>query len=153
MTGIISYIKDGTHDKNLWKLKHQELIWAFTRYYEAEELQSFFHPMTDEQIPFKNLVMTHYRKASNADELADLCGYGIHTFRRIFKKEFGIPVYQWLIQKRAERIKYRLSMPYISLSDIIDEFNFSSPQHFNSFCKQYLGDTPTNIRKNLTVKR
>lgn len=145
--GIISYITDEAHDTDLWELKHKELIWVFTRYYNIEELRAFFHPMIDEQIPFKSLVMTNYRKANNTEELAELCGYGIHTFRRIFKNEFDIPVYRWLIQKRAEHIKYRLSMPYIPLSDIIDEFNFSSPQHFSSFCKQYLGDTPGNIRK------
>ena len=147
ISGIVSYLTDETHDNDLWKLKHKELIWGFTRYYEAEELQSFFHPMTDEQVPFRNLVMTHYRKANNTEELAELCGYGVHTFRRIFKNEFGTPVYRWLIQKRAENIRYRLSMSYIPLSDIIDEFNFSSAQHFNSFCKQYLGDTPGNLRK------
>lgn len=147
INGIISYITDETHDADLWELKHKELIWVFTRYYGAEELQSFFHPMTDEQVPFRNLVMTHYRKANNTEELAKLCGYGVHTFRRVFKNEFGVPVYHWLIQKRAEHIKYRLSMSYIPLSDIIDEFNFSSAQHFNSFCKQYLGDTPGNLRK------
>ena len=103
--------------------------------------------MTDEQVPFRSLVITHYRKANNTVELAELCGYGVHTFRRIFKNEFGTSVYQWLIQKRAEHIKYSLSMSYIPLSDIIDEFNFSSAQHFNSFCKQYLGDTPGNLRK------
>lgn len=147
VNGIVSYLTDEAHDSDLWKLKHKELIWAFTRYYNAEELRSFFHPMTDEQIPFKNLVMAHYHKANNTEELAKLCGYGIHTFRRTFKTEFGISVYQWLIQKRAERIKYRLSMSYIPLSDIIDELNFSSAQHFTSFCKKYLGDTPGNIRK------
>ena len=147
ISGIISYLTDETHDNDLWKLKHKELIWGFTRYYEPEELQSFFHPMTDEQVPFRNLVLTHYRKANNTEELAKLCGYGVHTFRRIFKNEFGVPVYHWLIQKRAEHIKYRLSMSYIPLSDIIDEFTFSSAQHFNSFCKQYLGDTPGNLRK------
>lgn len=141
ISGIISYLTDEMHDNDLWKLKHKE------RYYEPEELQSFFHPMTDEQVPFRNLVLTHYRKANNTEELAELCGYGVHTFRRIFKNEFGTPVYRWLIQKRAEHIKYRLSMSYIPLSDIIDEFNFSSAQHFNSFCKQYLGDTPGNLRK------
>lgn len=149
VTGIVSYLTDGTYDSDLWKLKHKEVIWAFTRYYDAEELRSFFHPMLDEQIPFKNLVMTHYRKANNTEELAKLCGYGIYTFRRIFKTEFGTPVYQWLIQKRAEHIKFRLSRPYIPFSDIIDEFNFSSAQHFNSFCKQYLGDTPGNLRKGM----
>ena len=147
ISGIISYLTDEMHDNDLWKLKHKELIWGFTRYYEPEELQSFFHPMTDEQVPFRNLVLTHYRKANNTEELAELCGYGVHTFRRIFKNEFSVPVYRWLIQKRAEHIKYRLSMSYIPLLDIIDEFNFSSAQHFNSFCKQYLGDTPGNLRK------
>ena len=147
MTGIVSYLTDETHDTDLWKLKHKELIWVFTRYYDVEELRSFFHPMTDEQVPFRNLVLTHYRKANNTEELAELCGYGVHTFRRIFKNEFATPVYRWLIQKRAEHIKYRLSMSYIPLSDIIDEFNFSSAQHFNSFCKQYLGDTPGNLRR------
>ena len=147
MNGIISYITDETYDSELWYIKHKELIWGFTRHYGAEELRSFFHPMTDEQVPFRSLVITHYRKANNTVELAELCGYGVHTFRRIFKNEFGTSVYQWLIQKRAEHIKYRLSMSYIPLSDIIDEFNFSSAQHFNSFCKQYLGDTPGNLRK------
>lgn len=93
----------------------------------------------------------HYRKATNTEELAELCGYGLHTFRRLFKKEFGVPVYQWLIKKRAENIRYRLSQSFVPLTDIIDEFNFSSAQHFSSFCKQYLGDTPGNLRKAMQV--
>lgn len=147
MSSVESYIMDETHDQPIWHLKHKELIWWFTRYFHADELRSFFHPMIGEQVPFKSLVLTHYRKANNTEELAEFCGYGVHTFRRIFKNEFDVPVYRWLIQKRVEHIKYRLSMPYIPLSDIIDEFNFSSPQHFSSFCKQYLGDTPGNLRK------
>lgn len=147
ISGIVSYLTDGTHDNGLWKLKHKELIWVFTRYYDAEELQSFFHPMTDEQVPFRNLVMTHYRKANNTEELAELCGYGVHTFRRTFKNEFGVPVHQWLIKKRAENVNFRLSQTYIPFSDIIDEFNFSSPQELNRFCKANIGDTPSNIRQ------
>lgn len=151
MDTVATYITDETHDSDLWKLKHKELIWVFTRYYTAEELRIFFHPMTGEQIPFRNLVLTHYRKANNTEELAGLCGYSIHTFRRVFKKEFDIPVYQWLIKKRAENIRYRLSQFFVPLTDIIDEFNFSSAQHFSSFCKQYLGDTPGNLRKAMQV--
>ena len=147
--GIGYYIADKTHDFDLWTLKHKELIWGFTRYYQAEELRSFFHPMTGQQVPFKSLVLTHYRKANTTEELADLCGYGIHTFRRIFKKEFGISVYQWLIQKRAENIRYRLSQTYIPFVDIIDEFNFSTPANLSNFCKKYLGDTPSNLRKRM----
>ncbi|WP_227472024.1 helix-turn-helix domain-containing protein [Parabacteroides bouchesdurhonensis] len=147
ISGIVSYLTDETHDNELWKLKHKELIWVFTRYYDVEELQTFFHPMTGEQVPFRNLVMTHYRKANNTEELAELCGYGVHTFRRIFKNEFGVSVHQWLIKKRAENVNFRLSQIYIPFSDIIDEFNFSSPQELNRFCKANIGDTPSNIRQ------
>lgn len=147
MSSIAAYITDDTHDADLWKLKHKELIWVFTRYYAAEELRPFFHPMTDEQVPFRSLVLTHCRKANNAEELAAFCGYGIYTFRRLFRKEFGTPVHQWLMQKRAENVNYRLSQPYIPFSDIIEEFNFSSPQQFNRFCKLSLGDTPSNLRQ------
>lgn len=144
---IVLYLMDSTEDPELWQTKHKELVWIFTRYYPAEELRSFFYPMTDEQVPFRNLVMTHYRKANNTEELAELCGYGVHTFRRIFKNEFGVPVHQWLIKKRAENVNFRLSQIYIPFSDIIDEFNFSSPQELNRFCKANIGDTPSNIRQ------
>ena len=85
INGIISYITDETYDADLWELKHKELMWVFTRYYDVEELQAFFHPMTDEQIPFKSLVMTHYRKANNTEKLATLCGYGLCSCLRYAK--------------------------------------------------------------------
>lgn len=147
MNSVAFYIDDQTHDSLLWQLKHKELIWIFTRYFSVEELRSFFHPMTDEQVSFKSLVISHYRKANKTEELAALCGYGVHTFRRLFKNEFGLSVYKWLIQKRAEHIKYRISQTDTPFADIIREFNFSSPQHLNTFCKKYLKDTPGNIRK------
>lgn len=146
----ILYIRDGQSDPSVWIIKHMELIWIFTRYYSDKELYSFFYPMMDEQIPFKSLVLAHYRKANRSEELANLCGYGIYTFHRTFKKEFGISVHQWLIKKRAENVKYRLSQTFISFTDIMDEFNFSSPQHFSHFCKKHLGDTPKSLRQKLT---
>lgn len=147
MQSVSHYLTDSTGDIPLWHLKHKELIRLFSRYYGAEELQSFFYPMTGEEVPFKSLVLAHYMKAHDTQEFADLCGYGVITFRRIFKEEFGVSVYQWLIQKHSEHILYRLSFPYIPFRDIMEEFNFSSPQQFNRFCKANLGDSPTNLRK------
>lgn len=62
-------------------------------------------------MPFKSLVLAHYQKAEYTDKLAEMCGYGLHTFRRIFKKEFGISLYKWLNQKRAEHITIRETDP------------------------------------------
>lgn len=149
MDGVGGYISDETHEPSLWNLKHKELIWLFTKYYTPEELRLFFHPMTDEEVPFRSLVLAHYRKAEYTDTLAEMCGYGLYTFRRMFKKEFGMSPYKWLTLKRAEHVRHRLSLPYIPFADIIEEFHFSSAGHFSNFCKQYLGDTPTNLRNAL----
>ena len=146
MEGVEGYISDEKHEPALWNLKHKELIWLLPQYYSKEELQLFFHPMTDEQIPFKSLVLAHYRKAEFTDKLAEMCGYNLYTFRRIFKKEFGVSVHRWLTQKRAELIRYRLSLEYIPFSDIIKEFHFSSAQQFNRFCRDNLKDNPSSIR-------
>lgn len=150
MDGINGYLGDATYDPTLWRLKHKELIWLFTKYYSSEELQLFFHPMTDEEIPFKSLVLAHYRKAEYTDRLAEMCGYQLHTFRRKFKEEFGVSTHRWLTIKRAEIVRHRLSLDYIPFSDILAEFRFSSPQQFNRFCKDNLGDSPLNLRRKYT---
>lgn len=115
MQSICHYLTDSTGDLLLWHLKHKELIRLFSRYYAAEELQAFFHPMTGEEVPFKSLVLAHYMKANDTRELADLCGYGVATFRRIFKEEFGTAVYNGMIQKRRS-ISYTAFLFPISLS-------------------------------------
>lgn len=147
MDGVGGYISDETYEPALWSLKHKELIWLFTKYYKPEELRLFFHPMTDEDVPFKSLVLAHYRKTEYTDILSRMCGYKLYTFRRLFKKEFGISAHKWLTKKRAELIRYRLSFEYIPLSDIIEEFHFSSPQQFTRFCKDNLGGAPTILRQ------
>lgn len=151
--GIINYITHQATDKEIWELKHRELIWIFTNYYSLEEMQAFFHPISGEHVSFRTLVTTHYPKANNTEQLARLCCMGLTTFRRAFKKEFNKPVYAWLTEKRCEGIVFKLSVEYIPFTDIIDEYNFSSAQHFSTFCKRYLGDTPGNLRKRMVESR
>lgn len=147
LESISFHITERKGDHQLWQIKHDELIWVFIRYYSHEELYAFFYPMANEKTPFKSLVLTHYRRAEYTDSLARMCGYGLHAFRKIFKQEFGISPYKWLNMKRAEHIRYRLSLPYIPFCDIIDEFNFSSAQQFSRFCSTNMGDSPSNLRK------
>lgn len=146
MDGISHYLSDQTDSPQLWRMKHRELIHLLCLYYRPEELQSFFNPMIGEDVPFKSLVLSHYQRVKTVKELADICGYGLYTFRRIFKKEFAVSAYQWLIKKRSEHILHKLSIPHISFSDIINEFNFSSSAHFSHFCKKFLGNTPGKLR-------
>lgn len=148
MDSISIYLVDKTNDVLLWNLKHKELIRMLSRYYPPIILQSFFHPMTDEEVPFKSLVLSHCLNAKTAKELADMCGYGIETFRRLFNKEFQMPVYKWLQKKKTEQVRFKLSLLHLSLKEIADDVGMS-PQQLNRFCKEKLGDTPGKLREQI----
>lgn len=148
MDSISNYLINKIDDVFLWNLKHKELIWILSCYYPPLALQSFFHPMIDEEVPFKSLVLSHCMNARTAKELALMCGYGMETFRRLFNKEFQMPVYQWIQIKKTEQIYFRLSLLHLSLKEIAEDIGMS-PQQLNRFCKEKLGDTPGNLREQL----
>lgn len=151
MDSISIYLKNKIDDIFLWNLKHKELIWMLSRYYPPLVLQSFFHPMIDEEVPFKSLVLSHCMNAKTAKELAEMCGYGMETFRRLFNKEFKVPVYKWIQIKKAEQVRFKLSLLHLSLKEIAEGIGMS-PQQLNRFCKDKLGGTPGKLREQLKKK-
>jgi len=147
---VLTYLREEEDKDNssIWFLKHQEAIHIFSMYYTKKELYSFFRPMLHESIPFKSLVFSHAKYANNVNELAELCGHGIVNFRRIFREQFGIPVFEWLQQEKSKRVLHAILATESPFKEILNDYNFTSASHFNKFCKKYFGDTPTNIRKN-----
>ena len=149
---VISYIQEGISNPAMWYLKHQEVMRIFTSYYNKDDLSKLFRPILHESIPFNSLVITHARKVANVQELADLCGYGLVNFRRIFSKQFGIPVYQWLQKEKSKQILYLLSETDTAINDIVNNFGFSSISNFNKFCRKTLGTNPSTIRLEKKIK-
>lgn len=45
--------------------------------------------------------MQNYDKVKNVEEFAHLGGYTTTTFRRLFKNMYGVPVYEWILDKNA----------------------------------------------------
>lgn len=144
---ILMYLEYRQPDENLCKIKHSEVLCLLYSYYRSDQLYLYLQKICRMVSPFRCLVLKHYRHAKSTKDLACLCNFGLHSFRRIFKAEFGISPYKWVIQKRAEGIRLRLSVKHIPLIDIVDEFHFLSSSHFTVFCKRYLGDTPQRIRR------
>lgn len=50
-------------------------------------------------------VTKHYMKAKNTGHLADLCGYSLSTFRRLFCEEFRTTPHEWLKGLRKDKVK------------------------------------------------
>ncbi|MDL2243429.1 AraC family transcriptional regulator [Bacteroidales bacterium OttesenSCG-928-J19] len=144
---ISTYLEDGISNPSLWYTKHQEAIRILRMYYDLDQLCSFLQPLLFESLPFKSVVISNAPLANSAEELAGLCGYGISAFRRRFKDSFGLPAAQWLQQEKAKKVYYALTATDMPIKEIINSLSFSSPSHFNTFCKRIFSSTPTDIRK------
>ncbi|HAC21257.1 MAG TPA: AraC family transcriptional regulator [Porphyromonadaceae bacterium] len=145
-------LEDGLNCTYYHEIKSSEILLLYRAYYAKEELAAFFYPLVGNSIDFKTSVMTKYRDAKTVEELAMLLGYGLSNFKKKFKEEFDESAYQWMLKQKSKHIQYKLSFADVDFASIIDEFGFSSPAHFNRFCKTQYGKTPSELRKTLKCK-
>lgn len=85
-------------------LKCKELVFLITNFYPLPQLGSFFYPISTYTESFHYFVMQNYSKVKNVEEFAHLGGYTTTTFRRLFKNLYGVPVYEWILEKKREGI-------------------------------------------------
>ena len=142
------YIEDGIQCNNFFNAKTKELFFLLQRYYSKKELLCFFYFYLTNDIGFSDLIKRHSHKAKNVQELAELTNYSISGFHKRFKRVFGISAYQWMIEQRSRNILHEIHYGNKTLKQISDEYGFSSPSHFNDFCKAHYKAPPGLIRQN-----
>ncbi|MBF0577228.1 helix-turn-helix domain-containing protein [Dysgonomonas sp. GY617] len=147
LINLQSYLTKGIQCAHLLELKIKELFFIFQTFYSKEKLLDFFYLHLSTDISFRDLVYKNYSKAKTAQELAFLMNYSSSGFHKHFKKVFGMPAYQWILEKRSKIILYEISKSKKSFKEISEEYGFNSPAHFNDFCKNKLGSSPGTIRK------
>lgn len=143
---IVLSLEDGLLCRKYFDLKQKELMFLIHNYYSLSEVVTFLNPILNHLNPFRYFVIQNYYKVRTVEELATLGGYGIITFRRMFKEEFGESPYRWMIYQKQENIRYDLTHRDISISEIAYKYLFQSLPQFSNFCKKYLGAAPREIR-------
>ena len=128
-------------------VKCQEIIYILTCYYPIQQVSTFFYPISTYTESFHYFVMQNYDKVKNVEEFAHLGGYTTPTFRRLFKNMYGVPVYEWILDKKREGILNDLQHTKQRISTISTRYGFDSLSHFAHFCKDSFGDTPRSLRK------
>lgn len=145
---------DGLKCTYYFELKAKEFYFLLRAYYTKIDLLGFFYPLLSKDISFSDFVIKNHYKAKTVQELADLSNYSLSGFQKRFKKVFGVSAYHWMKDERSKSIYHQINSTEKSLKEISDEYGFSSPSHFNDFCKIHFGSTPGRIRskKNPTEK-
>lgn len=145
LESMISYFESGVNCMHLHALKEKELFIILRSYYREEEVVNLFYDIIGGDINFRGAVISNVDKAKDRKELASLLNISVSDLVRRFKQEFGEPVYSWLMKHKKRRILERVSLPGVSIKDIIYDFNFSSGANFNRYCKRNFGLTPTEL--------
>lgn len=123
-------------------LKQQELFILLTYNYTKKELTDFFYPVMSYITNFKQNFLAHYRSGLTIGEIASKMNMSMRNFSRRFCQEFGMNARQWLLDQKAKSIKVKLSVPGVTIADIIIQYDFTDLSHFTKFCKHYYGCTP-----------
>ncbi len=143
---LIHYRKHGLSCSHIYVVKSQEIYLIFRYFYTDDERIQVFYPFIGQDPNFSELVVSNYMYAKTAEELAARLGYGIKTFRELFKENFGETPYKWMQEQMAQQLKGRLMKKEIPFKQIMLEFRFTTTSHFITFCRKHFGGTPTEIR-------
>jgi len=152
LKSLDKYISDGLRCFFFHEIKIKELFYILRGYYPKEELYVFFYPLLSNDISFSDFIQKNYHKVKTVKELAELANYSLSGFVKRFKKVFGVSAYHWINEQKATLIYREINEMTKTLKEISFEYGFSSPAHFNDFCKNHFGETPGNIRKSKTNK-
>jgi AraC-like DNA-binding protein len=147
-----NYINDGIKNVRFLDLKIQEFLILIQAYYDKRQLVSFYAPIHSRDFIFSNNVFVNFDKAKTVKELANTFDYSLSGFEKKFKKIFKISPYKWIQEQKAKKIYYEVSYGPKTFTRIAEEYGFSSPAHFNDFCKQYYGYTPGGLRKKMRAQ-
>lgn len=141
-------VGDGLKCNFYLDLKVKELFFLLRAYYGKQELLRLFSLLLSRDISFSDQVLKNHRKVRTVQELADIMNYSLSGFQKRFKRVFGVPGYRWMKEERAKSILHEINNSGKSFKTISDDYGFSSPSHFNDFCKDAFGATPGQLRRN-----
>jgi AraC-like DNA-binding protein len=146
-THLMRLLSDGLYCGYLLNIKLKELLYLLRYYYCMQELNAFFASVLSDDLEFSILVMKAYNPKLTVNDLAKEMHYSLSGFEKRFKKVFDTSPSQWLRTQRMQAIYHEINCSSKTISELGYEFGFSSPSHFNNFCKKVFNCTPGSLRK------
>ena len=124
----------------------QELQILISAYYCDEELARLFNPVFKGDIIFKSIILQNKNKLFTVEEFAAAVHLNRNSFRNRFSEIFGVNPSEWIINNRAEQVIDELKKDK-PIMNIVHDCGFSSYPNFVRFCRNFLHNTPAELRK------
>lgn len=91
-------------------------------------------------------IYSHIKERITIEDLAEHTGLSASYLSRVFKKEVGISVSDYIREKKIEKAQNLLKFCDYSLIEIANYLSFSSQSHFIQTFKNLIGMTPKKYR-------
>ena len=95
----------------------------------------------------KRYIDQHFKETLTLDQLAEEAHMNKFYLSHAFKQEFGVSPINYLISCRIEESKYLLAETDLSISQIAQLLNFSSPSYFSQVFRRTQGVSPVEFRQ------
>jgi AraC family transcriptional regulator len=79
-------------------------------------------------------------------DLSEVARVSASHLKTLFKRSMGVPVHEYVIQRRVERAKQLLQGSKLSISQIAIDSGFAHPSHMARCMRRVLGVTPKTLR-------
>ncbi|MDR1645254.1 MAG: helix-turn-helix domain-containing protein [Tannerellaceae bacterium] len=126
--------------------KQTELFCLLDYAYTLKELSDFYAPVYGKNRSFRSFVMNNYPLAKDVETFAQLSGYSVPTFRKLFRETFDEPVYQWILKQKCRDIYADVTTTDMSITEISNKHKFESLANFSHFCRANFGKSPRALR-------
>ncbi|GAB3792521.1 hypothetical protein GCM10028819_02880 [Spirosoma humi] len=138
------YSSDSALDETFADLKREELLLILLR--SQPELASiFFNFGIPDKIDLEAYMQQNFRFNVSLERFAFLTGRSVSSFKRDFKKTFGMPPGSWLMKKRLDEAYFQLSSQHQKPSTVYLEVGFEDLSHFSFVFKKAFGKTPSEV--------
>lgn len=99
----------------------------------------------------KNYLLANLEYSFNTERLAAKFHYNSKYLGRLFKKETGISLSEYVNVNRVERAKAYLSQGKDSVIEIAYKIGYENIAYFNRVFKKHVGVSPTKYRKSIQI--
>lgn len=91
-------------------------------------------------------IYSHLHSRITVKQLAEYTGLSENYLSKVFRKEIGMPISDYITLKKIEKAKNLLSYSDYPLTDIANYLAFSSQSHFIQVFQKHVGLTPRKYR-------
>jgi AraC-like DNA-binding protein len=134
------------HD--LLVLKMKEIVLLLFQSCHSKTISAMFSDIYSPRIvTISQILESHLYSDLSVNELADLAGLSLSTFKREFKKQFQDTPSNYIRDKRLEKTKELLLKTKLPISEICYQGGFKDIAHFSRLFKQKFKTSPSGFRR------